>query len=141
MKGSGAMQALKLSRANDELKTEAIDQAIDSSPLVGAWINTDKATGGIVKLVLSKEGSSFFVQVFGASSSAPRDWGKIEGAIYSLGVGSQAGAAFKARYDFQFMETFLAAYLNKRILVVDSYNTFKDGSRRSNYFHRDHFHQ
>jgi hypothetical protein len=51
------------------------------------------------------------------------------------------GAAFKARYDFGFMETFLAAYLNKRILVLDSYNTFRDHSRRSNYFERDHFHQ
>ena len=135
------MQASKLSRANDELKTEALGGAIDSWPLVGTWINTDKATGGIVKLILSKEGDSFFVHAFGACAPAPCDWGKVEGAVYSLGVGLETGAAFKARYDFQFMETFLAAYLNKRILVVDSYNTFKDGSRRSKYFHRDHFHQ
>jgi len=39
------------------------------------------------------------------------------------------------------METVLAAYLNKRILVVDCYNTFKDGSGRCNYFFRDHFYQ
>ncbi|HEY7546015.1 MAG TPA: hypothetical protein VID27_14080 [Blastocatellia bacterium] len=135
------MQALKLSRANDQLKIDALDIAVDSSPLVGTWINTDKATGGIVKLILSQEGNSFFVQAFGACAPSPCDWGKVEGRIYSLGVGLQAGAAFEALYDFGFMETFLAAYLNKRILVVDSYNTFKDGSGRSKYFHRDHFHQ
>ena len=135
------MQALKLSRANDQLKIDAVDIAVDSSPLVGTWINTDKATGGIAKLILSQEGNSFFVQAFGACAPSPCDWGRVEGRVYSLGVSLQAGAAFEALYDFGFMETFLAAYLNKRILVVDSYNTFKDGSGRLKYFHRDHFHQ
>jgi len=32
----------------------------------------------------------------------------------------------------------LAAYLNKRLLVVDAYSTFTDGSGRANYFQRDH---
>ncbi|MEW6209839.1 MAG: hypothetical protein AB1631_15855 [Acidobacteriota bacterium] len=135
------MQAQKLSRVNDELRSYATGSQVDSSPLVGAWINTDKATGGIAKLILSKKGDSFFVQAFGACAPSPRDWGKVEGEVYSLGAGLREGAAFKARYDFGFMETFLAAYLNKRILVVDSYNTFKDGSGRSKYFQRDHFHQ
>jgi hypothetical protein len=33
----------------------------------------------------------------------------------------------------------LACYLNKRLLVVDAYTVFQDGSGRSPYFQRDHF--
>ncbi len=134
-------QSLKYMRADDELKAEALGGVVDSSPLVGTWINTDKATGGIVKLILSKEGDSFFVQAFGACSPAPCDWGKVEGAVYSSGVDSQEGMAFTASYDFGFMETSLAVYLKSGILVLDSFNTFKDGSHRSDYFSREFYYQ
>ena len=33
----------------------------------------------------------------------------------------------------------LACYLNKRLLVVDAYTRFADGSGRAAYFARDHF--
>jgi hypothetical protein len=134
-------QSLKYMRIDDELKTDATGGPVDSSPLVGTWINTDKATGGIVKLILSQEGNSFFVQAFGACAPSPCDWGKVEGRVYSSGVDSQEGMAFTARYDFGFMETSLAVYLKSGILVLDSFNTFKDGSRRSNYFSREFYYE
>jgi hypothetical protein len=42
-------------------------------------------------------------------------------------------------YDFGAARVTLACYLNKRLLVVDAYTTFHDGSGRSPYFARDHF--
>ena len=138
------MQSLKYTRARDQLEAEIAkrpDRIVLSSPLVGRWVNTDKGTRGIVQLVLSAKDGLLIVQAFGACSPIACDWGEVEGAVYSSGVDSELAVGFKASYDFQFMETMLAAYLNKRILVVDSYNTFKDGSLRSRYFSRDHFHQ
>ena len=140
-----SMESLKFKRLNDlpkvlnQLQTE---KAVDPSPLVGTWHSTNQATRGIVKLILSNpNGSGFTVRAFGAWDSSPIDWGEVEGAAFADGVGFSAGVGFKAFYDFGFMQTILAAYLNKRILVVDAYNTFRDGSGRLNYFSRDHFYQ
>ena len=138
------MQSLKYTRARDQFESEAArpyDSRVLSSALVGSWVNTDKATPGILRLVLSNKEGLFIVQAFGACSPVACDWGEVEGALYSNSVDSELAVGFKAFYDFGFVETMLAAYLNKRILVVDTYNTFKDGSARSNYFSRDHFHQ
>src|SRR5207237_8456281 len=81
------------------------------------------------------------VRACGALPDAANDWGAVEACAFAGGIEVHDGIGFKAFYDFGFMETVLAAYLNKRILVVDSYNTFKDGSGRCNYFFRDHFYQ
>jgi hypothetical protein len=137
------MQSLRYTRARDQI-TDTARQACDiilPSALVGDWVNTDRATRGIVRLVLSSLDGEFKVQAFGACQPKACDWGVVKGEIYSEGVHSELAVGFQAFYEFQFMETMLAAYLNKRILVVDSYNTFKDGSGRSSYFSRDHFHQ
>ena len=92
-------------------------------------------------MVLTNIDGTLTVRVFGACCPEPCDWGEVKTSIYSIGVDSHRAVGFKAYYDFQFMETVLAAYLNKRILVVDSYNVFKDESGRARYFWRDHFHQ
>ena len=139
-----SMKSLEFARlsdlpvAVDQLKAEA---AVDSSPLVGTWHSTNQATRGIVKLVLSNRDSILMVQAFGSGGSSPLDWGPVQGAAFAGGVGLGEGVGFKSFYDFGFMQTLLAAYLNKRILVVDAYNTFKDDSGRFNYFFRDHFYQ
>jgi hypothetical protein len=136
------MESLKQTRANDLLRVNSESEIIvDASPLVGAWTNMDVSSRGVVKVILSSEKGALKVQAFGACSPSPCDWGAVKGAIYSIGVDSNMAVGFEAVYDFGFMETMLAAYLNKRLLVVDSYNTFKDGSGRPRYFFRDHFRQ
>jgi hypothetical protein len=138
------MTALRYTREEDRLAGEVAEQAgreVDASPLIGTWLNTDRATRGIIKLVLSNREGFFIVHGFGACSPSPCDWGEVEGAVYSGGVSSREGMAFTASYDFGFMETILAVYLKSGILVLDSFNTFKDGSGRSNYFSREFFYQ
>jgi hypothetical protein len=115
--------------------------AIDASPLTGTWLNFHCESRGIIKLELASESQRLLVRVYGACQPLPCDWGAVEGGLFAAGVGSKVAVGFKAFYDFEFMEVFVAAYLNRRLLVVDTYNTFKDGSGRSSYFLRDHFHQ
>lgn len=113
----------------------------DLSALLGTWFNTDQQTGGLVRMTLAGAPGEFTVQAFGAASPAPLDWGKVPAVTYAAGVASPAGMAFSATYDFGFVETFLAAYTKSGILVLDTFNVFKDGSGRSNYFSREFFHR
>ena len=114
---------------------------ISLAPLTGTWHSTNKATRGIIKLILSDCDGTLMVQSFGAWTSSLIEWGTIQGKAFSATIGTTDSVGFKALYDFGFLQTRVAAYLNKRILVVDTYNTFKDDSGRSNYFMRDHFYQ
>lgn len=137
------MATINFTRAEDQLSAEngqGGGATVDPSPLVGTWLNTDKRTRGIAKLVLTQNDGALKVHAFGACDPAPCDWGEVQGDAFSSGVGSPEGMAFTALFDFGFMETFLAVYLKGGILVLDSFNTFKDDSGRSNYFSREFFH-
>jgi hypothetical protein len=130
-------------RANDlpALSDRCNGGAIDPSPLVGTWYSTNKATRGISQLTLSERDGVLTLQSFGAWKPSCIDWGPVKSHAFSAGVGTLVSVGFKASYDFGFLQTVVAAYLNKRILVVDTYNTFNDDSGRFNYFLRDHFYQ
>ncbi len=157
---------LRLTRASDAPRHTAPSSAapssaapaIDAAPLLGTWVSFDAATGGIVRVVIGQSGGRLMVRAFGGGSPAPRDWGEVPGDAFAGGVQEPEGpqsaeraasgggaeqapaVGFTAHYDFGFLDTLLAAYLNRRLLVVDSYNVFRDGSGRSSYFSRDHFH-
>jgi len=153
---------LRLSRAKD-LPRGAVSAcgaahgaaapAVDPGPLVGTWVSFDAATRGLVRVVVARRGGRLAVRAFGASSPAPQDWGEVVGDAFAggvegvegvdgvEGVGGAAAVGFTARYRFGFVDALLAAYLNRRLLVVDCYSVFGDGSGRSSYFSRDHFYQ
>ena len=114
---------------------------IDSSPLVGTWINFDRDTRGIVRIIVTSDDERLQLHVFGACSPEPCDWGAVTASAFAESVSAHHAVGFRAFYDFGFLESMLAAYLNKRLLVVDAYNQFRDGSGRSPYFLRDHFYQ
>jgi hypothetical protein len=66
-------------------------------------------------------------------------WGEAPALPFALTTAGGEAVAFCAFYDFGFARIDILAYLNKRLLVVDAYTTFHDGSARSSYFVRDHF--
>jgi len=133
-----------------EAAHRAAAPAVDPGPLVGTWVSFDAATRGLVHVVVADRGGRLAVRAFGASSPAPQDWGEVVGDAFAGGVdrvggvdgvGGAAAVGFTARYRFGFADILLAAYLNRRLLVVDCYSVFGDGSGRSSYFSRDHFYQ
>ena len=137
------MQPLRLTRAEDqpEAGTPTLEAVqLDVSSLLGTWWNTDKATRGISRLVLLQDGASLIVQAFGACHPEPCDWGKTKAVPFSASVTSRDAMAFTANFDFGFMETTLAVYMKGGILVLDSFNKFKDSSGRCDYFSREFFH-
>jgi hypothetical protein len=109
--------------------------------LLGTWYATDKAATGIVKLVLSSHDGQLLVRAYGAEVPEPYDWGEVPATAYGADVTATEAMAFSAEYDFGFLTSFLAAYGKQGILVLDTFNTFKDASGRANYFSREFFHR
>jgi hypothetical protein len=136
------MNTQSFSRIMDRLDG-AVDgrRAIDLSPLVGTWVNFDRKTRGIVRIVVTGVDIGLQVHAFGACSPEPCDWGAVPASAFAESVSADHAVGFRTFYNFGFLETMLAAYLNKRLLVVDAYNQFRDGSGRSQYFLRDHLYQ
>ena len=52
---------------------------------------------------------------------------------------SQVAAGFTCRYDFGFAEAALQAMILKGLIVLAQIHTFKDDSRRADYFVREYF--
>lgn len=134
-------------RAEDQLPAGAAAPggALDPDLLAGRWYATDHQATGVVRLELRPADAMLFVRAFGAGAgtdtAGPNDWGEIEATAYGAAVTSTTAMAFSAVYDFGFMVTVLAAYAKQGILVLDTFNTFTDGSGRSNYFSREFFHR
>ena len=113
-----------------------------SGPLWGCSLPTNSASRGIVKVVITAQGSKLMVRVFGACDPDPCDWGEMEADyVYANNISSHTAAGFTAWYRFDFSETHLQANWNQGLLVLGSFTSFKDGSKRSNYFSREFFHQ
>jgi hypothetical protein len=109
---------------------------VDPATLLGDWINYDASSRNIAGLTIARRGEIVMLRITGAPDV---DWGETALEPFSLTTAGGEAAAFRAAYDFDFARIAILAYLNKRLLVVDAYTTFHDGSGRSNYFARDHF--
>lgn len=134
------MQPLAISRVRDLPEgLRPIAQAADLSPLVGTWVNFDERSRGIARVEVADRGGELIVRAWGTGSPEPCDWGEAVGDAFTDGVGLRAAVAFRAVYELDALRVLLACYLNKRLLVVDAYTVFGDGSGRSPYFQRDHF--
>lgn len=136
------METLKYVRANDRLAAgDASPGVVDWDGTLGTWHNTDPETGEIQQIILSEDQGTLRIHAFGACRPALCDWGEVEATPHVAHLAGETLAGFEARYDFGFMETVLAANVKRGILVIQSYNTFKDGSGRASYFTREFFHQ
>jgi hypothetical protein len=133
------MATLQQNTAHEKITAKALGDAkgvLSLTNLVGKWNNCDKNTRGLVRLVLGTKGSTLTVQGFGACTPTPCDWGVVEGIAYAENVSATVAIAFSARYDFSFKETIVVGHLDNGTLIVETFDKFKDGSGRSNYYSR-----
>jgi hypothetical protein len=114
-------------------------QRLDTSALLGEWINTNSSATGIVRLVLTQSGNRNWVRVFGAGAPVPFDWGEAPVEIFAEDPAFSQATSFTSFYDLGFMSVWLQTYVVKGVLVVISFTQFRDGSGRSNYFGKEFF--
>lgn len=134
---------MKHAKAEDMLASPAAgaDQpAFDLSPLLGTWINTNPASGGITRVVLARQDDRLVIRAFEAGGPVPRDWGEVEAeGIYAAGITSRQAAAFCATYRLDGTETRLLANMSLGLLIIASVNTFTEGHKRARRFSREFF--
>ncbi len=136
------MQTLQSTRINDQLPdSSTFPGRPDLSPALGTWFNCNLGTGEILSLTLTEGDDGLILRAYGAGDPSPRDWGESPALPFVSSLGSREVSGFTARYDFGFMETQIAANLKYGVLVIQSYNTFRDGTGRPAYFCREFFHQ
>jgi hypothetical protein len=139
------MESLQYSKAEDRVESSGRGQnwhALQLDSLPGIWRNTNSEARGIVKVEIAVRGPRLIVRAFGAGEPEPSDWGEVEAEhIFGNNISSHTAAGFTAQYDFDFSRVHLQANWNQGLLVLASFTSFKDGSRRSNYFSREFFHR
>jgi hypothetical protein len=117
-------------------------QEFETASMVRSWANTNPSTQGIASVRIRSVEGELRISVEGAAQGAPRHWGEVAiETVYAENTASRRGMAFVARYRFGFLETLLEGNVNAGLLVLAAFHTFLDGSRRSNYFSREFFHE
>jgi hypothetical protein len=107
----------------------------------GDWISTNPSTRGIARIKVQAREKGLSVHAFGAGEPELNDWGTVPAEVFTDGASSLRIRAFRAFYDFGFLETSLQAKTEKGVLVIASFNRFKDHSGRSSYFSREFFYR
>ena len=127
----------------DPALTDPATRTLNADKLIGRWINTNTKTQGIVEIVIKQEREEFSVSALGAGLSGPIAWSQTRATVLA-NLEEEAGqraVALAVTFNFDFMtaETYLR--INKGVLVIVLFNTFRDDSRRSNYVTREFFYR
>lgn len=124
----------------DRVEPDAITSGpMDVSGLPGVWINSNPQTNGIARMVMSEAAEKLSLQVYAIGPDGLIDWGVAEVKAYGSTPSSHVGAGFSCLFDFGFAESFLQGMIMKGLLVLAELHTFKDSSKRADYFVREYF--
>ena len=126
---------MRFSRANDRVGTENLAVRPAPEELQGTWFNTNPDTGEIGKIVISVQDGVVSLQVFGVDADDLIPWGESVATPYVDRIGSSLVTGFISDHDLGFVRTRLAANVKYGVLVIQSYNEFRDGSGRPAVFH------
>ena len=111
--------------------------------LLGRWVNTNTETRGVAEFTIEHDGSRFRVGAYGVGDGETVAWPKTE-AVALANVGEEGGqrtVILVATFDFGFMRAETQIRVNKGVLVLVFFNTFLDGSGRSDYVTREFFYR
>ena len=111
--------------------------------LLGRWVNTNPETKGIATCEIKRDGDEFTIDLAGAGEDGPITWPVAR--TKALGnleeEAGQRAIALAARFEFEFMKSEIYIRVNKGVLVIVLFNTFRDDSGRSNYLNREFFYR
>ena len=105
----------------------------------GTWVNSNPDTKSIARIVMSESDGNLALQVSAIGPEGLIDWGKVSAEVFTATPSLRVGAGFTCLYDFGFAETRLQGMLMKGLLVLSQFHSFKDDSKRADYFLREYF--
>lgn len=127
----------------DEQAEARTHGGLDVSQIAGSWLNTDRGrTGGTLRLVVTEAADGLVVGGYGIPAGPdgePFEWPDTTATPLAQGVDGTKAWAFNCRFDHGFKTTDIAAYGKEGILIAASFNRFRDGSDRADYWTREFF--
>jgi hypothetical protein len=119
-----------------------VGRPLDVSALCGDWVNSDRSgAAGMLGLTVSEDDGGLWVRGLGMAKPVAYAWDRVRAGSYAPNPTSGQAWSFLADYDFGFMRTVISAYCKLGILITTTYNTFSDGSERTDYWTREFFHR
>ena len=115
----------------------------NTGSLLGRWLNTNRETRGIAECVVAQDNEGITVSITGVGDNEPVAWPRAR-AIVLANLEEEAGQrtiALLADFDLGNMTVATHVRVNKGVLVVVLYATFRDDSGRSNYLNREFFYR
>jgi hypothetical protein len=127
----------------DQALIDADVQTMNVDRLIGRWLNTDPDTRGLREITIKQTGEKFSVSAVGAGTENTIDWlAKSVRPLANLEEeAGQRGITLAADFDFGFMNAETYLRVNKGVLVIVLFNTFRDQSGRTNYVTREFFYR
>ena len=110
---------------------------LDAASLAGLWVGADRRTMSVEAIDIAQRDGVCVLRVAGGDIAGPRDWGEVEASTYAADVDGTVAIGATARYDFDFLDTTLTFFTKSGIIILCTFNRWKDGSARADYFTRE----
>jgi hypothetical protein len=111
--------------------------------VLGRWLNTNRETRGLAECVIAQDGAGITVSITGAGENEPVAWPTVRTTVLA-NLEEEAGQrtiALLADFNLGYMTVATHIRVNKGVLVIVLYATFRDDSGRSNYLNREFFYR
>lgn len=124
----------------DDLATEFYHEwGTNKEALVGVWNNANPKTGQISRIQIISKTETLYIHCHGKLEHGEQDWGTAPCELFSDNVTSPIIEGFIASYNLDFIHIKIVGNIKYGVMVIQSYNTFKDDSKRNNYIAREFF--
>lgn len=124
----------------DDLAAESYHEwGTNMEDLLGEWTNVNSNTGHISRVNIVSKDNLLYLYSYGKLEEGEQDWGETHCELFSDNVSSPIIEGFIATYDLGFIEIKIVGNIKYGTMVIQSYNIFKDGSKRNNYMTREFF--
>jgi hypothetical protein len=123
--------------------SDGTSKSLDATRLTGRWINTSRETRGITECLIEAAGEQFKITLLAAGTGASLRWPAVTAKTLA-NLEEEAGQrtyALAASFDHGFMTSEIYIRVNKGVLVIVLFNSFRDQSGRSDYVTREFFYR
>jgi hypothetical protein len=107
-----------------------------ANTMVGTWLNADRNTRGITRIIITESGNQYEIQAFGSCTPTDCDWGKSVLITYGNDVTDATHNSGTAQYNPNFAQTTLTLKQSGSQITLDGFTRFTDSSGRQNYHTR-----
>jgi hypothetical protein len=130
---------MQFSQICDLVEVDAGYGPIDTLAFPGTWLNSNPDSNGISHLVISEQNGNLLLTVHAVGPKGLIEWDATGISVFAATPSSRSGSGFTSIHDFGFAQTRLQGMIMKGLLVLAQFHSFKDDSKRVDYFVREYF--